>query len=84
MTKCHIVILFASLQVGNLDLVEEPALQFSEPGVVVPDTQERQRSEASLCAEDEVHDAASYQLLYTVQTWSVNTADDISIFPKSI
>ena len=64
-TKYRIVILFAGLQVGNLDLVEEPALQFALPGVVVPDTQERQRTKTSLRAEDEVHDASSNQLLHT-------------------
>ena len=64
MRNCNIFILFASLQVCDLDLVQEPALHLSLSGVVVPDTQERQRSEAALRAQDEVHDASSSQLLH--------------------
>ena len=56
-----------------MDLVEEPAFQFSLPGVVVPDTQEGQRSETSLGAEDEVHDASSYQLLHTTTPFKHGT-----------
>lgn len=48
-----------------MDLVEEPALEFPVSGVVVPDAEESQWSETSLSAEDEVHDAPGYQLLFT-------------------
>ena len=63
-TASNDVLLLASLQVGDLDLVEEPALELSVSGVVVPDAQERERAEAALRAHDEVHDAAGYQLLH--------------------
>jgi len=58
------LVLFASLQVRYLKLVQEPALVLSMSGVVVPDTQERQRSEAALRAEYEVHDTSGCQLLH--------------------
>ena len=59
-------VLFAGLQICDLNLVQEPALQFPVPGVVVPDAQERQRSKALLRAEYEVHDAPRCQLITSV------------------
>lgn len=70
--KCCVLVLFASLQVCNLDLVEEPSLQFSMSGVVVPDTQEGERSETALSAQDEVQDTSSCQLLYNKESFQTD------------
>jgi len=58
-----------------LYLVEEPALELSVSRVVVPDAQERERSEAALRAQDEVHDAARYQLLYHTNPSPVTSSE---------
>ena len=74
-------LLFASLQVCDLDLVQEPSLHLSLSAVVVPDTQERQWSEAALRAQDKVHDTSSCQLLHKN---AFKTADTELKLPNNI
>jgi len=55
--------LLARLQIGNVDLVQEPASLCSLAAVVVPHSEERQRAELFLDAQNVVVDTAGRMFL---------------------
>lgn len=54
------------VQIFNDDFVEEPAGELTAPGVVVPDTEERERANTLLSVHQEVTHRPTWEMLQRI------------------